>query len=73
MKTEKFLLKLYNVMIVLFMVIFTLTTLRIITDIVEATPFTYVENIGYLMILNQNVILYNQTKRKIEVKEQETN
>lgn len=60
-------------MIVLFMVIFTLTTLRIITDIVEATPFTYVENIGYLMILNQNVILYNQTKRKIEVKEQETN
>lgn len=70
---DEFLLKLYRVMISFFLVMFVLTVCGIIFNIGSPTHVTWIEALGYLILINQNSMLYNQKRIKIENKKQKTN
>lgn len=55
---------------VLFLGLFLIAVLRIIFDIAEPSPMTLVRALGYLIIANQNVMLYNQNQMRNEIKQQ---
>lgn len=67
---DKYLLKLYTMFTVLFLGLFLIAVLRIIFDIAEPSPMTLVRALGYLIIANQNVMLYNQNQMRNEIKQQ---
>ena len=66
---DKYLLKLYTMFTVLFLGLFLIAVLRIIFDIAEPSPMTLVRALGYLIIANQNVMLYNQNQMRNEIKQ----
>lgn len=67
---DKYLLKLYTMFTVLFLGLFLIAVLRITFDIAEPSPMTLVRALGYLIIANQNVMLYNQNQMRNEIKQQ---
>lgn len=66
---DQYLLKLYTMFTILFLGLFLVAVLRIIFDIAEPSPMTLVRALGYLIIANQNVMLYNQNKMRNEIKQ----
>ena len=67
---DEYLLKLYTMFTVLFLGLFLIAVTRIIFDIAEPSPMTLVRALGYLIIANQNVMLYNQNQMRNEIKQQ---
>lgn len=53
----------------MFTVLFLGAVTRITFDIAEPSPMTLVRALGYLIIANQNVMLYNQNQMRNEIKQ----
>lgn len=64
---DAYLLKLYTMLTILFLGLFVIAVLRIIFNIAEPSPLTMGRALGYLIIANQNVMLYNQKKMRNEL------
>ena len=64
---DAYLLKLYTMLTILFLGLFLVAVLRIIFNIAEPSPLTMGRALGYLIIANQNAMLYNQKKMRNEL------
>lgn len=61
------LLKLYSTLSIIFLSLFLIAVIRILFDISEPSPSIIIRALAYLIIANQNVMLYNQKKMRHEI------